>query len=205
MSLLRRLFLLVLLAIMPILAVEIANQVYLRNERVTAIHDEAERIATMVGDEHARLVEGLRQLLGTWAESSALRARDMAGCQEMAERLRVTYPAYLMLGATDETSVVRCTTTPTALELSIGDRLHVRLARENGGFAIGEYIRSRDYDRPALSFALPYRDRGGVPAGVVTALLDLGWLEDYLARKPLPAGARHHPGRPARHRARSRA
>jgi hypothetical protein len=41
MSLLRRLFLLVLLAIMPILAVEIVNQVYLRNERVAATHDEA--------------------------------------------------------------------------------------------------------------------------------------------------------------------
>ena len=47
----------------------------------------------------------------------------------------------------------------------------------------------RDTHKPALSFALPYRDRAGVPAGVVTALLDLGWLEDYLARKPLPAGA----------------
>ena len=41
MSLLRRLILLVLLAIVPILAVEITNQISLRNERVTAIHDEA--------------------------------------------------------------------------------------------------------------------------------------------------------------------
>jgi two-component system, sensor histidine kinase len=45
----------------------------------------------------------------------------------------------------------------------------------------------RDTHKPA--FALPYRDRASVPAGVVGALLDLGWLEDYLARKPLPRGA----------------
>jgi two-component system, sensor histidine kinase len=70
MSLLRRLILLVLLAIVPILAVEITNQISLRDERVAAIHDEAERLATLVDDEHARLVEGLRQLLSTWAESS---------------------------------------------------------------------------------------------------------------------------------------
>ena len=75
MSLLRRLFLLVLLAIMPILAVEIANQVYLRNERVAATHDEVERLATMFDEEHGRIIAGLRQLLSTWAESSALRAR----------------------------------------------------------------------------------------------------------------------------------
>jgi hypothetical protein len=65
MSLLRRLILLVLLAIVPILAVEITNQLYLRDERVAAIHDEAERLAAMFDDEHARLVEGIRQLLST--------------------------------------------------------------------------------------------------------------------------------------------
>ena len=79
MSLLRRLILLVLLAIVPILAVEITNQISLRDERVAAIHDEEERLAAMFDDEHARLVEGIRQLLSTWAESSALRERDMGG------------------------------------------------------------------------------------------------------------------------------
>jgi two-component system, sensor histidine kinase len=189
MSLLRRLFLLLLLAIMPILAVEITNQVYLRNERVAAIHDEAERLATMFNDEHARLVEGIRQLLSTWAEASALRERDMAACQEMAERLHESYPAYLGITATDEAGVNRCATMPIALGVAISDCLHVRLARESGGFAVGEFIVRRDTHKPALSFALPYRDRAGVPAGFVTALLDLGWLEDYLARKPLPPGA----------------
>jgi hypothetical protein len=85
MSLLRRLVLLVLLAIVPILAVEITDQISMRNERVAAIHDEAERLAALVDDEHARLVEGLRQLLSTWAVSSALRARDMAGSGQSGE------------------------------------------------------------------------------------------------------------------------
>src|SRR5688572_8932244 len=125
MSLLRRLILLVLLAIVPILAVEITNQISLHDDRMAAIHDETERLAVMFDDEHARLVEGLRQLLSTWAESSALRERDMADCQEMAERLRESYPAYLALNVTDEAGVIQCATMPVALGLSIGDRLHV--------------------------------------------------------------------------------
>jgi PAS domain-containing protein len=189
MSLLRRLFLLVLLAIIPILAVEIANQVYLCNERVAATHDEVERLATMFDEEHGRIIAGLRQLLSTWAESSALRARDMASCQTMAERLRESYPTSLGISATDEAGVIRCATMPKALGLSVGDRPHVRRAQEAGGFAIGEFIVRRDTHKPALSFAVPYRDQAGVLAGFVTALLDLGWLENYLARKPLPAGA----------------
>ena len=130
MSLLRRLILLVLLAIVPILAVEIDDQISLHDDRVAAIHDEAERLAVMFDDEHARLVEGIRQLLSTWAESSALRERDMAACQEMAERLRESYPASLGITATDEAGVNRCATMPIALGVAIGDRLHVRLARE---------------------------------------------------------------------------
>jgi two-component system, sensor histidine kinase len=189
MSLLRRLLLLVLLVILPILAVEITNQVYLHRERVAAIHAEAERLAALVDDEHARMIEGIRQLLSTWAESPVLRMRDMASCQAMAERLHARYPAYLVLSATDETGVVQCTTSATAHGVPIGDRLHVRLARETGDFAIGEYIRTRDQGRPTLSFALPYRDQAGVPAGFVTAPVNLAWLEDYLAHKPLPAGA----------------
>jgi PAS domain S-box-containing protein len=189
MSLLRRLILLVLLAIVPILAVEITNQISLRDERVAAIHDEAERLAVMFDDEHARLVEGIRQLLTTWAVSPALLARDMTGCQETAARLGESYPAYIGITATDEAGIVRCATMPVALGLATGDRPHVRRAREAGGFAIGEFMLRRDTHRPALTVALPYHDRAGVAAGVVSAVLDLGWLEAYLARKPLPAGA----------------
>src|SRR4051812_6909448 len=101
MSLLRRLFLLVLLAIMPLLAVEITNQISLRNERETAIHDEAKWLAAIVDDEPARLVGGTRQLLSPWAVPPALRERTRAGCQERAERLRDSYPASLGISVTD--------------------------------------------------------------------------------------------------------
>jgi PAS domain S-box-containing protein len=189
MSLLRRLALLVFLAIVPILAVEITNLVSLHDERVAAIHAEAQRLATMLDDEQARLSDGIRQLLSTWAESSALHARDQAGCQETADHLRASYPTYLGIAATDEAGVIQCATMPVALGMSIGERPYVQRAREVDGFATGEFLMRRDTQKPALSFALPYRDRAGVQAGFVTALVDLGWLEDYLTRKPLPTGA----------------
>lgn len=189
MSLLQRLMVLVFVIIIPVLSVEIINNIYLKNERVAAVHNQAERLAALVDGEHARMFEGIHQLLSTWAESPVLRTRDMAGCQEMAERLRTTYPSYLVVGATDEAGVVQCATSPTALGLPIGDRLHIRLAREAGGFAVGEYIRSRIHDRPVLSFAMPYHDPTGALAGFITALVDVRWLEDFLVSKPLPYGA----------------
>src|SRR3954463_2313890 len=102
MNLLRRLVLLVLLAIVPIVAFEITNQISLHDDRVAAIHDEAERLAVMFDEEHARRVGGIRPLLSPRGQASALRARDRAACQEMAERLRESYPASLGITATDE-------------------------------------------------------------------------------------------------------
>jgi hypothetical protein len=119
MSLLQRLMLLILLLIIPVLGVETANNIYLKNERVAAVHNQAERLAALVDDEHARMFEGMHQLLNTWAESPVLRTRDMAGCQEMAERLRVKYPAYLVLGATNETGVVQCATSRSGCRSAI--------------------------------------------------------------------------------------
>src|SRR4051812_19218285 len=106
MSLLQRLMLLVLLLIAPILGIELVNNIHLKNERVAAVHSQAEQLAVLVDDEHARITGGVRQLLNTWAEPPLLRTRDMAGCQQMAESPRVNYPAYLVVGATDETGVV---------------------------------------------------------------------------------------------------
>jgi len=72
MSLLQRLMLLILLLIIPVLGVETANNIYLKNERVAAVHNQAERLAALVDDEHARMFEGMHQLLNTWAESPVL-------------------------------------------------------------------------------------------------------------------------------------
>jgi PAS domain S-box-containing protein len=189
MSLLRRLILLVMLVIIPIVAIEITNQIQLHNERVAAINAEAERLAVLVDDGYTHMIEGLRHLLSTWAESPVLRDGDMVGCQEMAERLGRSYPAYLGVTATDEAGVIRCATMQVALGLSTSESPHIRLARETGGFAVGEFVLRRDTHRPALSFALPFRNQAGALAGFIIALVDLSGFEHYLANKLLPVGA----------------
>jgi two-component system, sensor histidine kinase len=189
MSLLRRLILLVMLVVVPIIAIEVTGQIQLHNERVAAINAEAERLAVLVDDGYTHMIEGLRHLLSTWAESPLLRDGDMVGCQEMADRLGRSYPTYLGVTATDEAGVIRCATMQVALGLSTSESPHIRLARETGGFAVGEFVLRRDTHRPALSFALPFRNRAGALAGFIIALVDLSGFEGYLANKLLPAGA----------------
>ncbi|HYH17172.1 MAG TPA: PAS domain S-box protein [Azospirillum sp.] len=189
MSLLHRLMLLVFLALVPAAAIEIDNELKLRAAREVEVHQVAMRLVSLIDAEQSRIVEGVRQVLVTVAQTDAVRSGDGQRCQNLLERLRPGYPEHLRVHVTDGNGVIRCATDPAAVGMSVADRAHLRIAAVTGRFAVGEHIRQRTTGAPALPFALPYTDREGMAAGMVTALVDLGWLEAYLKAKPMPYNA----------------
>ncbi len=189
MTLLNRLLLLVLLAVVPITAVETYNQFDLRRQREAEIHQRALRLVTVLDAEHTVLIEGIRRTLATLGETMALRERNVEGCRDLMRRLRIKYPEYLRIRVTDNSGVVRCATDTEAEGLLITSRLHYRLAVETNRFTVGEHMKERTSDTPVIPFAMRYVDKDGEPAGVVSALLDIGWLGGHLSRHPLPPNA----------------
>jgi len=189
MSILARLILLVLLALAPVSAVQVWNQLDLRRERTAEIHDTALQLLGLLVGEQQRLVEGVRQMLSLLAETDAARDLDPAACGTLLERTRQRLPGYLTVNLAAADGTILCSTAAELSGRNIADRAHVRDALESGGFTVGEFIRRRPSGVPAMPFALPIRRDGGDIAGVVTALIDLGWLEGYLAKHPLPANA----------------
>ena len=189
MSLLNRLMLLVFLALVPAAVIEIDNEIELHTVREAEVHQTAQRLASLIEAEQSRIVEGVRQVLVTLGRTGAVREGDDRRCQDLLNRLRSDYPDHLTVHVTGTTGIIRCATDPEAVGFSIADRSHYRLALERKGFVVGEHLRRRTSGKPALPFALPYRDAGGSEAGMVTALLDLTWLTSYVAEKPLPEGA----------------
>ncbi|HEY0835889.1 MAG TPA: PAS domain S-box protein [Azospirillum sp.] len=189
MRLIHRLMLLVFLALVPAAAIEIDNELTLRAAREAEVRQTAMRLVNLIDAEQSRIVEGVRQVLVTVAQTDAVRGGDRRRCQDLLDRLRPGYPDHLQVQVTDADGVIRCSTEPAALGMAVGDRAHLRIAMVTGGFAVGEHIRRRTTGAPALPFALPYTDRDGAVAGTVTALVDLGWLEAYLKAKPMPYNA----------------
>jgi hypothetical protein len=83
---------------------------------------------------------------------------------------------------------VRCATDPRAIGSFIGDRVNVTQALSAGAFAVGGYSIARGIGHAILTFGQPLTDADGTHVGVVTALLDIAWLDEFLKRKPLPGG-----------------
>ncbi|HYG88757.1 MAG TPA: PAS domain S-box protein [Azospirillum sp.] len=189
MSILARLLLLVLLAVAPISAVEVWNQLDLRRSREAELHSSSLHLLGMLGGEQQRLVEGVKQLLSLLAETRAARELDAEQCQDLLERTGRRIPGYLTVNLTGTDGVILCSTEKALPGISIADRTHVRAVLEGGGFTVGSFIRRRPSGTPAMPFGLPIIRDDGSMVGVVTALIDLGWLTNYLADHPLPPNA----------------
>lgn len=191
MSFLTRLLLLVSLALAPVCALEVWNQIDLRRQRSEEIHDHARQLLSLLGGEQQRLVEGVRQMLELLAETTSAQTLDATRCQALLTRTAKRIPDYLTINLAGGDGVVLCSTNLVLRGRTIADRMHVRAALESGGFTVGEFIRLRHDGKPAMPFGLPIRRDGGdgKAIGVVTALIDLGWLERYLSEHPLPDNA----------------
>ncbi|MCW2239359.1 hybrid sensor histidine kinase/response regulator [Azospirillum canadense] len=184
----RRLLFLLPLAVLPLLLFEVATQLALRDTRATEVRQDAMRLLDLVVSEQSRLVEDIRHVLGTVV---SVGAAELAGpdCQTAFERMRPRLPDYLIVQYADRMGTVRCSTDSRALGAHIGDRLNVQRALATGAFAIGGYSTVRGIGHTVLTFGLPAIGPDGQADGVLTALLDVRWLEDYLTRKPLPPDA----------------
>lgn len=191
MSFLTRLLLLVSLALVPVCALEVWNQIDLRRQRSGEIHDHARQLLGLLGGEQQRLVEGVRQMLELLAETPAAQSLDASACQTLLTRTGRRIPDYLTINLTGADGVILCSTNTLLPGRTIADRMHVRAALESGGFTVGEFIRQRHNGKPAMPFGLAIHRNSadGPPVGVVTALIDLGWLERYLSEHPLPDNA----------------
>ncbi|WP_029007647.1 PAS domain-containing protein [Azospirillum halopraeferens] len=188
MTLLTRLFLLILLAVLPALAIQAYGVAELREQRESVVADQAERLLRLVEGEQARLIEGARQAATVVAESSFLRAAELDRCQVYLERLAALTPGHQTVYVSDAHGRILCSGAPDAVGSPVDGALFAR-AMETGAFTIGAFTRWPPDGRPVLPFAVPYAGPDGKRAGVVAVTLDLPWLADILSDRTLPEGA----------------
>jgi PAS domain S-box-containing protein len=186
MSLLARLFALVLIAVLPAVAVEAWNEVERRREREAELHAAALRYTLDAVGEIGHVLEGVRQTLVTLAAVSAVRALDGPACNRLVAALRTEYPAFLHVAAADREGRLFCSTRALSRTGSVADRPVFRRAIADGGFTVGEYTELQTGAVQVLPSAYPIRDGTGAVIGAVLGSVELQWLAAELVSK-LPA------------------
>ncbi|WP_431856036.1 PAS domain-containing protein [Azospirillum sp.] len=190
MSLLARLFVLVLIAVLPAIAIQAHSVARLRTERAKEVSAEAVRLMQLVEGEQERLFEGVRQLAIAVAEASFVRTDEYRRCEQYLIRLSRRALDRQTVTVTDTAGKVLCSGAPEMTGRSLAGLPVLKRAMDEGRFTPGEWMEWPLDGGPVLSFGMPYLDGSGEIGGAVLVTLDLRWLADSLAGRRLSGDVR---------------
>jgi signal transduction histidine kinase len=183
-SLTVRLFILVVIAVLPAIMIQGYNEYELRKASEADIRQQVIQITKQFGEEIGELREGARQLLLALAQLDPVRSRLSDACSAHFAALKSQYVNYSLLAAADTAGRIFCSSAPTAYS-SVADQPFFKRAMAQDGLAVGNYWADPATGQPMIHFAVKFDSGDGRTAGVVFAGLDLRWLSEHLKERGL--------------------
>src|SRR5258707_14812728 len=107
-----RMFLLVVIAVLPALAIQGVNEYTLRSSREDDIRERVIQITKQFGEEMKEVREGASQLLIALGEIDALQDRKTQACNGILANLKSHFESYSRLGAADLNGNIFCSSGP---------------------------------------------------------------------------------------------
>ena len=183
-----RLLILVLIAALPVLALQVYGLVDDREQRKAAIAKQAMDLARLAAAQQDQFIEGARSLLAAAAQLPEVKDRNAPECDRRMAELLVQFPTVAGIGAVAPDGVQFCSGLTESAGISLANRSYFRQALQNKSLAISGYIIGRQTGRPHLNFAYPALDTDGEVQAVVVLAFSLGRLSANLSATPLPSG-----------------
>ena len=172
-----RLFVLVLLAFLPALALFFWSSIQLDALRSQIMDEQLARSAQVATVEYARILAESESLLGALSQVPEIRAASNPACDAiLANALRVT-PQYTTMSRIGPDGYLSCGSLTPEQGLYLGDRAYFTLATTLEQFSVGDYALGRITGRPGVGVALPVEVDGST-RGVLAASIDLSQLAD---------------------------
>ncbi|HZC13347.1 MAG TPA: HWE histidine kinase domain-containing protein [Thermoleophilaceae bacterium] len=181
----------VLLAAVPVLAVQVYGELERREQRRREVAERVEQLAGLVAARLDRLIDGARVVLTTLGRFPAIEARDRAACADVLRRLAGEFPDLAVLAAATPAGEVFCTSTPQPppTGLGVADRDYVQGALRTEAPVVSDLITGRVTGHKVLVVAQPILDTTGNVETVMTLSLAPERIARLLAEVPRPKGA----------------
>jgi signal transduction histidine kinase/CheY-like chemotaxis protein len=188
-SLRARLLLLVVLAMVPTLLLVLHSELVEGAEATARAQDAALRLTQQAAERQHQLIEETRQLLVALAYLPAVRAADSTECARVMADINQQQPGYSVLGAADLAGNVYCSSLPLTEPVNLRERRNFREALATRTLAVGDFVIVRRSGKASLNLSYPILDSQGQPQAVISAGLDLAWLNRLAAEASLPPGS----------------
>src|SRR5262245_20737339 len=101
MPLLLRLFLLIAVALLPVIAIQAYNEIDQRRARQVEVRHHALGLAELAAAEQQQFVQGIRQMLIAMSDLPAIKAKDGQACEAYLSTIKKRYPELITLMVAD--------------------------------------------------------------------------------------------------------
>jgi PAS domain S-box-containing protein len=183
------LFLLVSIAIIPMLGLAIYSGLEQRAIAADAAQENALQLARIAADQQDHLIDETHQLLAVLAQLPCVQRLSPGACSAHMAGLLAQYPIYASFGVIAPDGDLVCSTLPFSDPVNLSDHRYFHGALETRDFAIGDFQVGRVTGVRSINFGYPALDEAGAVQAVVFATLDLDWLNDLAAEAQLPDGS----------------
>ncbi len=182
-----RLFVLVLLAFLPALAVFTYASRHVDALRERVVDEQMARTAEVARAEYVRLLADSEALLGALSHVPAIRDAT-SECTPLLRAALQETPQYTTLSRIGLDGYLSCGSLTLGDGLYLGDRTYFTLATTSSRFAVGDYALGRITGKPGVGVAYPIVDETGTN-GVLAASIDLSRLAENALSVALAEGA----------------
>lgn len=187
MSLRARLLILVLAVVIPSVGVMQWQAWEVRRNAEKALQQELLRIAKGVAVHQAQIVSSTRSLFSALALLPEVWEHDPIVCQRILSSLKEANPIYANLVVVDPNGDAWCGAVPELANYA--DRDWFKAALETKSFVVGGYVFGRVTRQPLMVLAQAVLDEQNKVKAILSAGVDLAWLEEQLQGLSLPQGA----------------
>jgi diguanylate cyclase (GGDEF)-like protein len=170
-------FIIVLLAILPVAALQFRSFSQEQERIIARTNDDAVRIAQQAVSHAVDAVHEARSSLQLLSEVPAMRYATDASCSMQMSRVVNSRPWATGLFALDPAGTVVCASDPQTMGISIADRSYVKTALERRSFFAGDFIIGRKSKIPMIGSALPVYGSDGELIRIFVATIATKWFD----------------------------
>ena len=186
-SLRSRLIFLILMAVVPAFGLILYSAAKHRELTASQVKQNALVAARVIASEHDRVLENAHEFLVTLARVPQIRDKDKAGCRRILSGL--LEPRYADLVVADKNGNPFCTALPTGNSLATSKGMHHTRSVETYDFTVGNLRYLPTGSKILLDVGYPVSTQPGVVRAVVSAALDLSWINHVTVDGHLYHGA----------------
>jgi len=183
-----QLLLLVFLAAVPAFALIIYDAQLQKHSASEDAKREALTLARNAVRTQEVLIADAQRSLGRIAQRPEVDVNNPTGCSALLASELKNNDRYTNLGATDLEGNVLCSARPQNTLINIADRIYFQKTVKKRDFSVGNFQFGRLTGKASVGLGYPNFDSKGRLQGIVYAILDLQWLNDFIAKNRLSFG-----------------